>query len=74
MALDPQFIQGPDGLTPRDRKELDGMTSAALVGMANARPRDWSRSASRAEGQDIAKAAARRAYARKVLAARGVAA
>jgi hypothetical protein len=70
--FDPQFIPGPDGLTPRDHAWLDGLTSDELAIRAATRPRDWSRSASRTDGVDARIEAAIRTYAAKVLSAREV--
>lgn len=72
--FDPQFIPGPDGLTPRDHAWLDSLPTAELAIKVAARPRDWSRSASRTDGVDARIEAAIRTYAAKVLAAREVAA
>lgn len=74
MPLDPQFIDGRDGLNPRERAWLDSLPTERLRAMVAERPRDWSRSASLPNSVLLRKEAAERAYARTVLAAREVAA
>ena len=72
MPLDPQFIDGRDGLNPREREWLDSLPTERLRAIAAERPRDWSRSASIPNGVQVRKEAAERAYASKLLAARDV--
>lgn len=68
--FDPQFKEGRDGLTPRERAWLDAMTDDQLRAKVSERPRDWSRSASIPNGVELRKEKAYREYARSLLAQR----
>ncbi len=68
--LDPRYIQGSDGLMPSEREHLDAMATWALARELTQGPYEWSRSASMCESQDTRRAAARRAYIRKLIAQR----